>query len=79
MNNECMYCKGKLEEKRVSRVQEYKGHWFLIENLSALVCDQCGETFYTPEAHNLVLKLVREGSNPVRVEQMNVMDASKAS
>ena len=77
--NECMYCKGKLQEKLVSRVQEYKGHWYLIENLPALVCDQCGEIFYTPEAHSLVLKLVREGRTPVRVEQMNVMDASKAS
>lgn len=79
MNDECMYCKGKLEEKFVSRVQEYKGRWFLIENLPALVCNQCGGTFYTPQAHSLVLKLVREGSNPVRVEQMDVMDASKAS
>ncbi len=77
--NECMYCKGKLQEKLVSRVQEYQGHWYLIENLPALVCDQCGEIFYTPEAHNLVLKLVREGRTPVRVEQMSVMDASKAS
>lgn len=77
--NECMYCKGKLQEKLVSRVQEYKGHWYLIENLPALVCDQCGEIFYTPEAHSLVLKLVREGKTPARVEQMSVMDASKAS
>lgn len=79
MSDECMYCKGKLEEKLVSRVQEYKGRWFLIENLPALVCNQCGATFYTPQAHSLVLKLVREGSDPVRVEQMEVMDASKAS
>lgn len=77
--HECLYCKGELEEKLVSRVQEYKGRWFLIENLPALVCTQCGATFYTPEAHSLVLKLVREGSQPVRVEQMDVMDASKAS
>lgn len=76
MNN-CLYCKGKLEEQRVSRVQEYKGRWYLIENLPALVCTQCGETFYTPEAHHLVLTLVREGHTPVRVEHMDVMDASK--
>ena len=79
MMDECLYCKGKLEEKLVSRVQEFRGRWFLIENLPALVCTQCGERFFTPEAHSLVLKLVREGSEPVRVEAMDVLDASKAS
>ena len=77
--DECMYCKGKLEEKLVSRMQEYKGRWYLIENLPALVCNQCGETYFTPQAHRLVLKLVREGTNPARVEQLDVFDASKAS
>lgn len=77
--DECLYCKGELEEKLVSRVQEYKGRWFLIENLPALVCRQCGETFFTPKAHSLVLQLVREGTDPVRVETLDVLDASKAS
>ena len=77
--NECLYCKGTLEEERISRVQAYKGRWYLIENLPALVCSQCGETFFTPEAHSLVLRLVREGSDPVRVEQLDVLDAGKAS
>ncbi len=77
--SECLYCKGKLEEKLVSRVQEHKGHWFLIENLPALVCTQCGETFFTPDAHDLVLKLVREGKEPVRVENLDVLDASRAT
>jgi YgiT-type zinc finger domain-containing protein len=74
----CLYCKGLLEEKLVSRVQDYKGHWFLIENLPVLVCRQCGETFYTPQAHHLVLRLVREGNTPVRVETLEVLDAGKA-
>ena len=77
--DECLYCKGQLEEQRVSRVQEYKGRWFLIENLPALVCKQCGETFFTPQVHSLVLRLVREGTDPVRVETLDVLDAGKAS
>jgi YgiT-type zinc finger domain-containing protein len=77
--DECLYCKGTLEEKFVTRMQEYKGRWFLIENLPALVCRQCGETYFTPQSHQLVLRLVREGVQPVRIEQLNVLDASKAS
>jgi YgiT-type zinc finger domain-containing protein len=77
--DECRYCKGLLEERLISRVQEYKGRWFLIENLPALVCRQCGETYFTPQAHSLVLRLVRAGADPVRVETLDVLDASKAS
>lgn len=78
MNN-CLYCKGHLEEKLVSRVQEYQGQWFLIENLSALVCRQCGEIFYAPEVHDRVLELVREDHEPIRTEQLDVLNASQTT
>ena len=74
--NECLYCKGHLEEKLVSRVQEYHGRYYLIEHVPALVCRQCGEIYFTPQAHSLVLRLVREAAHPVRTEVMTVLDAS---
>jgi YgiT-type zinc finger domain-containing protein len=73
-----MYCKGQLEERLVTRVQEHEGHWYIIENLSALVCRQCGEMFYTPQAHDRVVDLITGGAVPVRMESVAVMDASKA-
>jgi HTH-type transcriptional regulator/antitoxin MqsA len=75
---ECLYCKGELEEKRVSRVQEVEGRWYLIENLPALVCRQCGEVYYTPDAHDRVLDLVKAGTRPIRTETLSVLDASAA-
>ncbi|MBN1311717.1 MAG: YgiT-type zinc finger protein [Anaerolineae bacterium] len=74
----CLVCKSKLKEMRISRVQEYNGQWFLIENLPALVCRQCGEIYYTPETHDLVLELVRAGKQPIRTETLSVLDASAA-
>ncbi len=74
--NECMYCKRSLEEKRVSRVQEVHGRWVLIEHVPAQVRKKCGETFYTPQAHSLVLRPVRGAGESVRVEPMAVLDAS---
>lgn len=76
--NECLYCKGSLEEKHISRVQEYKGHWYLIENLPALVCSQCGEVYYTPNTHDLVLEMVKSKARPTRTETLSVLDASAA-
>ena len=74
--SECMYCKGDLEERLVARVQEYQGQWYLIENLPALVCGQCGETFYTPQAHDRVVDLITGKFSPVRTEILAVLDAS---
>jgi len=77
--NECHFCQGELEPRPVQRLQEYDGHWYLIENVPALVCRQCGEIYYTPETHDLVLKLVSSDTPPVRVEQLDVLDAQQQS
>ena len=74
--SECRICKGQLEERLVTRVQEFKGNWYIIENLPALVCRQCGETYYTPQAHDRVIDLITGGAEPVRMEQVAVLDAS---
>jgi len=74
--NECRMCKGQLEEQRVTRVQEYQGQWYIIENLPALVCRQCGDIYYTPQAHDRVIDLITSDATPVRVEHVSVLDAS---
>ena len=76
---DCLYCRGRLEERTVQRVQEYKGRWFIIENLPALVCTQCGERFYTPEAHDLVVRLITKEPEPTRIESVAVYDVSQAA
>lgn len=74
----CHYCQGNLVEKTVTRVQQFGGRWFIIENVPALVCAQCGEVFYTPQAHDLVVRLISGQSEPARVEQVVVYDAAQA-
>lgn len=32
--NTCLYCKGTLKPKCVTRVQEYDGHWYIIDDLT---------------------------------------------
>ena len=74
--NECLICKGHLEEKLVTRLQQYAGHWYMIENLPALVCSQCGEIYYTPDAHDHVVDLITSEASPVRFETVSVLDAT---
>ncbi len=54
-----MYCNGRLEPQRVTRLQRYQAHWVVIENVPALVCRQCGEQYFTPEAHHIVVNILR--------------------
>ena len=71
----CMYCNGQLEEKLITRVQNYQGRWFMIENVPALVCQQCGEQFFAPDAHDLVVDIVTGSDEPVRIEELKVFNA----
>ncbi len=72
----CMYCGGHLELRHVNRLQQYQDRWVIIENLSALVCTQCGERYYTPEAHDLVVELITGKRPPERTEVVNIYDAT---
>ena len=74
--NECLVCKGHLEEKLVTRLQEYDGKWYMIEHLPALVCKQCGEMYYPPESHDKVIDLITGDTKPIRMETVAVLDAS---
>lgn len=74
--NDCLYCRGHLEEQLVTRLQEYEGHWFMIENLPAMVCRQCGETYFSPQAHDRVVDLITGDTKPVRVASVSAFDGS---
>lgn len=71
----CLYCGGRLQPQRVTRLQEHEGRWVVVHNLPALVCQQCGERFYTPEAHDQVLSFVKGERQPAHQECIDVYDA----
>ncbi len=73
----CLMCQGELEAQRVTRIQEYQGRWIVIENLPALVCRQCGERYYMPDIHDLVVRLIQSHTEPVRTETVAVYDAAQ--
>ncbi len=75
----CLFCKGELEEKLVTRVQQYQGKYYVLENLPALVCKQCGERFFRPEVHDYVIELITSQKPPTRTETVAVYDAALKS
>ena len=58
MAERCAFCKGDLEEKTVTYTTEYRGRVAVVENVPALVCEQCGETVFRPEVVEKLQKIV---------------------
>ncbi|MEQ8674951.1 MAG: YgiT-type zinc finger protein [Aggregatilineales bacterium] len=79
MNDQlCRLCDGHLQNQKITRLERFDGHWVLVENVPALVCEQCGEIYYTPQAHDLVLDAVTS-KQPTRTEQIEVYDAEESA
>ena len=68
----CPLCKGELEKKNITYPQSYKDRIFIMENVSAERCRQCGETFISPEVLMRVQELVWKGIPPQRKQEVPV-------
>jgi len=47
---QCLFCKGLVEARRVEHVHRWKGRLYVMRNVPAEVCTQCGEMFFAPDA-----------------------------
>ena len=45
----CYFCRGPVVQKRIEHLHRWEGRIFLITDLLADVCEQCGETYLNPE------------------------------
>lgn len=57
----CFFCKGPLRVRRIEHMHEWKGKRFLIKNVRAEVCGQCGEAFLGPATLRAIDRVVSTG------------------
>ena len=57
----CYFCKGPLRVRRIEHVHEWGGERFLIRNVRAEVCGQCGEVFLAPGTLREIYRVVAKG------------------
>jgi len=57
----CFFCKGPLRVRRIEHMHEWGGQRFLIQNVRAEVCGQCGEVFLPPATLKAIDRVVSEG------------------
>ncbi len=55
----CEYCGGEIQEKKVSPSRKVKGKYFLIENVPAGVCVECGTRYFTANVLKIIAEMIR--------------------
>jgi YgiT-type zinc finger domain-containing protein len=45
----CYFCKGEVVERRIQHVHQWGEKIIIFEDVPAEVCQQCGETYFSPE------------------------------
>lgn len=56
----CIFCGGKVVTRKVTFIYDYDKEYFLVENVPAEVCLQCGERTYAPEVTDELLRFARK-------------------
>ena len=73
----CPFCRGKLIEKTITHPQSYQGKIYILENVPAEVCSQCGEVLISPEVLEKIQELVWSGEKPGRKAEVPVYDLAE--
>ncbi|MBI4338108.1 MAG: type II toxin-antitoxin system MqsA family antitoxin [Chloroflexi bacterium] len=64
MMEECPFCKGAVEQRRIEHVHRWKERLFVLRNVPAEVCTQCGEVFFAPPALKAMDRIVSQDHAP---------------
>ena len=55
--DKCSFCKGKLVKGNAEFVVKVKDEMLVIKDISAFVCSECGEAYYSPEESGKSIRL----------------------
>lgn len=72
MMQRCYFCKGKVEARRIRHVHEWGEQIYILENVPAEVCTQCGEQYFAPETVRRFDAIVEGGEKSRRKLQVPV-------
>ena len=74
--DDCVYCGGKVDEKRQSLDYRYHGQLFIIENVVVGICSQCGEKFLKAEVAKKLEKLASSPQSLLKSVAVPVVSAA---
>ena len=63
----CEFCNGKTKKKFVKRQHWLKGQLYIVENVSAEVCSECGERYFHAKTLDAIDKYL-SNTHPVKAK-----------
>jgi YgiT-type zinc finger domain-containing protein len=69
----CYFCRGPVVQKRIEHLHRWEGRIFLITDLLADVCEQCGETYLNPEVLERIDQAVGQSGMATEFIQVPVL------
>ncbi len=73
-NMSCVFCGGKIISKKVTFIYEDGDQFFVIRNVPAEVCTQCGERTYSPEITDEIMNFAKQRFQPKNLINVPVFD-----
>ena len=70
----CHMCGGILEEKEITHHTMFRGKLIVVENVPALECSQCAETYFHAAVSKRLEKIVWRQDEPFRLMEVPVFD-----
>lgn len=58
---ECSVCGARVHKKRITYTQELDGAFYIVKDVPAQVCGQCGEQYLDPDTVDALQDLVEGG------------------
>ena len=59
--SKCSVCKGNLVQKKITYTQELEGKVYVVSDVPALVCSQCGEQYLSPDTVDKIQEVIEKG------------------
>jgi len=57
----CSVCKSTLKQKKITYTQELGGKVYVVSDVPALVCSQCGEQYLSPDTVDRIQEVIEKG------------------
>jgi YgiT-type zinc finger domain-containing protein len=73
----CCMCKGTLRKDKRTYVATLKECVIIVKDIPALVCDQCGEVYYTDDVSDKLEKIVNKLK--LLIKEVAIVDYEKVA
>jgi YgiT-type zinc finger domain-containing protein len=77
MEEKCQVCGGAVKEQTVNLDLWKKEKLYVIKNVPAKVCEQCGEKYFSSKIYGIIDKLLKEKSKPDDTMVVSVLSLKK--